>query len=240
MRSAALSSRVRRRTVTAALAVVTSAVLAGSATGTASGATPSVAVTPAAAVAAQVVPVADTRQTPPTTVMVIRHGEKPHGDEEGIDAAGHEDDSSLTRTGWERARKLTSTFGPPRAGLKRPARIYAARANAKGEGARTRETVAPLASKLGVAVNTRFGKGDEQALVRDASSRPGPALISWSHKNISKIADAFPGVTPRPPSSWPDDRFDVVWVFTRTATGWHFSQVPEMALAKDKASVIKG
>jgi hypothetical protein len=55
-----------------------------------------------------------------TVVMVIRHGEKPGGVNPGIDGNGQPDDSSLTATGWDRARRLVDLFapvsGPPRPG----------------------------------------------------------------------------------------------------------------------------
>jgi hypothetical protein len=63
-------------------------------------------------------------------------------------------------------------------------------------------------------------------------------LICWQHGEIPTIAAAFPSVTPTPPSQWPADRFDVIWTFTRTADGWHFAQMPELALSQDKATVI--
>src|SRR5690242_7692936 len=85
---------------------------------------------------------------PGTVVMVIRHAEKPDGGP-GVDADGKKDDSSLTAVGWQRANLLADLFDPasgqPRAGLVRPAAIYAAGANDDGEGKRPRETVAPLA-----------------------------------------------------------------------------------------------
>jgi hypothetical protein len=180
---------------------------------------------------------------PSDVVMVIRHGEKPDGSDHGVDAEGSEDDSSLTEIGWDRARRLVDLFdpapGPPRAGLARPTAIYAAGQNADGEGTRTRETVAPLADRLGIPVDTSFGKGDEKALVEHVIAQPGPTLISWQHGGLPAIARAFPGVTPTPPSEWPDDRFDVVWTFTRTVDGWHFAQLPELVLPQDHADVIQ-
>lgn len=179
-----------------------------------------------------------------TVVMVIRHGEKPDGVHPGIDANGRPDDSSLTATGWDRARRLVDLFapasGPPRSGLARPAAIYAARANGSGDGTRTRETVQALAAKLGITTDTSFGKGEETALVAHVMAEPGPTLISWQHGKIPAIAAAFPSVTPTPPSAWPDDRFDVVWMFTRTADGWHFTQVPELVLPQDQPTGIEG
>jgi broad specificity phosphatase PhoE len=175
--------------------------------------------------------------------MLIRHGEKPDGGLSGVDAAGNEDDSSLTEVGWQRAHLLVDLFDPaqsaPRAGLARPAAIYAAGVTDDGEGQRTRETVAPLADRLGIPVNTDYGRGQEKKLVDRVVDERGPVLISWQHGGITEIADAFPAVEPEPPSEWPDDRFDVIWTFTRTADGWHFAQVPEDLLPGDSPEPIE-
>jgi hypothetical protein len=180
---------------------------------------------------------------PASLVMVIRHAEKPDDETDGVDAEGREDESSLTPTGWDRADRLVDLFDPargsPRPGLARPATIYAAEANDEGEGQRTRETVAPLADRLGISTDTTFGKGDEEDLVEHVIRRPGPALISWQHGEIPAIADAFGSVSPAPPSEWPDDRFDVVWTFTKSADGWRFAQVPELVLPGDRADPIE-
>jgi len=43
-----------------------------------------------------------------------------------------------------------------------------------------------------------------------------------------------------PPRKWDDkDRFDLVWVFTRTAGIWRFEQVPQLLLAGDKPNPIE-
>lgn len=174
---------------------------------------------------------------PGTIIMIIRHGEKPVGPIPGIDPSGRPDPGSLTLTGWDRARRLIKVFAPPtttpRPGLARPKAIYAAGANESGEGARTRETVAPLAQRLGITVNTTYGKGEEDALATDVASQPGPTLICWQHGEIPALARAFPLVTPYPPSTWPDDRFDVIWTLTATEYGWRFAQFPELALPDD-------
>jgi hypothetical protein len=176
-------------------------------------------------------------------VMIIRHGEKPDGSHPGVDAKGNPDDSSLTETGWNRANRLVDLFAPaqhpPRSGLARPTAIYAAGATSDGEGMRTRETVQPLADALGITVNTKFGKGDEKALVKDATARSGVTLICWQHGEIPAIVEAFRAVSPAAPSTWPDDRFDVVWTLTRTTNGWHFAQLPELALPQDQPGVIQ-
>jgi broad specificity phosphatase PhoE len=229
------------RTITTIVALAASAVLAGCGTSTtptpgatAGGVAPSTRPTPGAMVASV---------APSTLVMIIRHGEKPDDSNPGVDADGNQDDSSLTETGWNRAHRLVDLFDPaqgsPRPGLAHPKAIYAAGANDDGDGARTRETVTPLADQLGIAVNTSFGKGDEKALVAHVIAQPGPTLISWQHGEIPTIAEAFPSVTPTPPSQWPDDRFDVVWTLAKTAHGWHFAQLPELVLPQDQAGVIE-
>jgi broad specificity phosphatase PhoE len=217
--------RTGLRTITTIVALVTSAVLAGCGTAPPPPRAPSGSAAPG------------------TLVMIIRHGEKPDASHPGVDADGNPDDSSLTEVGWTRAHRLVDLFDPPqtppRPGLGRPTAIYAASANDNGDGTRTRETVKPLADKLGIPVNTDFGKGDENALVEDVTAQPGPTLISWQHGEIPTIAAAFPSVTPTPPSQWPDNRFDVIWTLTKTADGWHFAQMPELALPQDQTSVIE-
>jgi hypothetical protein len=219
-----------RRTIIALLALAAAAMLAACDTGTGTGTAP----TPGAAAGGA---------TPHGLVMIIRHGEKPDGSHPGVDAHGNQDDSSLTEVGWDRAHRLVGLLNPaqgaPRPGLGRPTAIYAADANDDGEGTRTRETVTPLADALGIPVNTDFGKGDEEKLVKQAIAQPGPTLICWQHGEIPAIVDAFPSVTPTPPSQWPDDRFDVIWTFTRTADGWHFAQLPELVLPHDQATIIE-
>jgi hypothetical protein len=195
------------------------------------------------------VPVTPSARTSPSTaaaprlVMIIRHGEKPDGSQPGLDANGNEDSSSLTATGWDRAHRLVDLFDPPngalRAGLGRPTAIYAAGANDDGEGTRTRETVTPLADALGLPVNTDYGKGDEEKLVKHVTDQPGPTLICWQHGEIPGIVDAFPAVSPKPPSQWPDDRFDVIWTLTETPDGWTFAQLPELVLPQDSPDVIE-
>jgi broad specificity phosphatase PhoE len=244
----AAGSSTRRpvgRALTAFVALATSVLLAGC-----GAATPQAPVAPAGGIATSARPTptpAPTSDAVPlgTVVMVIRHGEKPEDNESGpgLDAKGVEDDSSLTAVGWDRAHRLVDLFDPAqdalRPGLMRPKAIYAAGANDNGEGQRTRETVQPLADRLGIPVNTSFGKGDEEKLIEHVLSQPGPTLISWQHGEIPGIAEAFPAATPTPPTEWPEDRFDVIWTLTKTADGWHFAQLPELVLPQDQASPIE-
>jgi hypothetical protein len=235
--SAAVSRRAVLRAIAAGGVLAASAIVAGCSAGNTQGGKP-----------------APTSTTPPnspapgTLVMIIRHGEKPDKSKglPGVDINGNpSDNSSLSQIGWERARALANIFDPPtghpRPGLARPTLIYAARATDQGDGERTRETVTPLAQRLGIPINTDFGKGHEAAMAAEISSRPGPTLICWQHGEIPALAEDFGYLIPTPPHTWPDDRFDVIW--TLTATGdrrWTFAQLPELALPTDRADTING
>jgi hypothetical protein len=186
---------------------------------------------------------------PPATptgalVMIIRHAEKPanSGAPHGIDVNGDPNPHSLIVRGWTRAGSLVQLFAPgtgtPRSGLARPAAVYAA-GGSGGEGHRPRETVTPLAGRLGVQVNTKFSKGGEAALAKECAGRTAPTLISWQHEEIPAILAAFGQVTPTPPARWPDDRFDVVWVITPSSGGWSFTQVPQLLLDGDSEEPVR-
>jgi hypothetical protein len=175
-------------------------------------------------------------------IMIIRHGEKPSdSDSHGMDSTGSPDAHSLTARGWTRARALVQLFAPvagaARPRLYRPTAIYAS-GGSGGEGRRTRETVTPLATYLRLPIDTRFSKGDESALARQVASRTGPTLICWQHGELPAIASALTTVSPTPPTSWPDDRFDLVWALAPSDAGWSFHQIPELLLDGDRDESI--
>ncbi|MFI6051512.1 hypothetical protein ACIBCO_15665 [Streptomyces violascens] len=178
-----------------------------------------------------------------TTIMIIRHGEKPGSGDPGFDEAGKQDKKSLTKRGWERSQALPRLFAPNGTGapvssgsapLPRPATIYAAADQGPDAGAhRMRQTVTPLAEVLHVPVNTEFAEGREKELAAAALAATAPVLICWEHSKIPPIVEALGasgagGV----PQKWPD-RFDLVWVFTRRAGTWTFRSVPQHLLTGD-------
>ena len=175
--------------------------------------------------------------------MILRHGEKPpdDGPPHGIDADGDKSEHSLTTTGWARAGALVELFASarsaPPAGLLRPGRLYASQGDSKSR--RPLETLTPLAARLGLTVDTSHAKADTAALAADLRAAGGVALVSWEHDAIPAIALALGTVTPPPPSEWPDDRFDLVWVLAANGAGWTFAQVPQQLLAGDSADVIR-
>jgi hypothetical protein len=46
------------------------------------------------------------------------------------------------------------------------------------------------------------------------------------------LAALLPGAPPVP-KIWPDNRFDLVWIFDRAGAGWSFSQVLQRLLPED-------
>ena len=130
---------------------------------------------------------------------------------------------------------------------------------------RTHETLRGLSDRLGIAITCDFGKGQEAQLAAAVlDSGCEVVLICWEHGHIPALASALPlagpalpgpalpgPVLPGPapagpppagviPQKWPDDRYDVIWTFTRTAgaAGYAFAQVPQLLLAGDSDSVI--
>ena len=176
-------------------------------------------------------------------VIVIRHAQKPtsHPKHLGVREDGTRDFESLTVRGWLHAGALAAVFGGPEphpveAHLDRPDFIFVAGTGKKqviidgksvtvgSHSRRPLETVTPMAERLGLEPLTIFTKGEEQALVRDALSRDGVVLICWQHEDIPTIGNLILGNDTTVPQSWPEDRYDLIWVFDRSGASWTFRQ----------------
>jgi len=184
---------------------------------------------------------------PAIRIMIIRHAEKPGGKTKGVNHAGAEDKEELIVRGWQRSGALVRLFDP-RGGkffdrrLERPATIFASRAGVHSKSLRPQHTVHALANKLGLKLDLRFPKGEEDDLAAAAMAAKGPVLIAWEHEAIPKIANAIVGDVTTCPQRWKGTRFDLVWVFHRKKDGhrWRFAQVPQMLLPGDsKAPIVE-
>jgi hypothetical protein len=180
-------------------------------------------------------------------IQIIRHAEKPSDTPppHGVDANGDHDKESLIVQGWQRAGALAAFFAPS-GGLFQnpyiatPQFVYASQVGQSSKSERPQETITPLVAKLGtnVEVNFNFSKGQEASLAASAIACTGVVLICWQHENIPDIANNIP-VSPNNktpvPDQWPDDRFDVVWIFDfdTSAGGYTFNQVPQLLLDGD-------
>ena len=103
------------------------------------------------------------------------------------------------------------------------------------------ETIMPLADKLKLTINSSFQRSDCKRMVEDAVSRKGVVLICWQREYIPEIAEEILGKKNIAPSEWPDDRFDMIWVFdlNRRSLKYKFKQVPQKLLARDRGIPIK-
>ncbi len=178
-------------------------------------------------------------QTPPLTILMIRHGEKPISGAlpNGITADGSVSDHSLTVRGWQRAGALVAFFSQPGTGLV-PNTVFAASGSLGTHGLRSRETVMPLVAKLGNSISTRFdlGVGQERDVAEAILGCSGTVLVAWEHHNLPVIASHFPLNPTEPPvPAYPDNRFDLVWRFDYdiAISAYRWRQTPQLLLAGD-------
>ncbi|GAC1659020.1 MAG: hypothetical protein NVS4B13_02950 [Candidatus Elarobacter sp.] len=176
--------------------------------------------------------------------MLIRHGEKPPKTgppPAGVRADGSEHEQSLIVRGWQRAGALAQFFAVPwDPAIERPTYLYSPpEQGTEGDHGRPFQTITPLAAKLGVTHDARFVLDAEAELVRDVRTRGGVIVIAWEHKRVPRIANAILRDETTAPQSWPDERFDVAWVFDlQPDGGYRFSQRPQLLLAGDRPEVI--
>ncbi|MFM0213690.1 phosphoglycerate mutase family protein [Paraburkholderia sediminicola] len=181
----------------------------------------------------------------PDRIMFIRHAEKPDASEgTGIEADGKADAESLAVRGWQRAGALARFFCPveeKHSARLTPATVFAAGNGPASKSKRSMQTVAPLVALLRATsqVNyiTTYLKDDGAALMTDVLTQSGIVLIAWEHKVLPPLIGHVPGA-PAVPATWPEDRFDIVWILDRAAGRWSFSQHPQLLLAGDSAEPI--
>ena len=178
-------------------------------------------------------------------IMLIRHAEKPAGTEPpfGITVDGAMDPLSLTVVGWQRAGALVELFDPAvgavRSSLARPMHLFASNPGTNGSK-RPLETITPLSQRLKLAVKASVAPAATTQIAKILAATSGTSLTAWQYQGIPAIARHLGAVHPAPPTNWPPDRFDIVWVFTRQQDGsWKFAQVPQLLLAGDRHTVIK-
>jgi hypothetical protein len=179
-------------------------------------------------------------------IMIVRHAEKPaaSGAPYGVATDGAQDAESLIVAGWQRAGALAVLFAPSHGplqnpGLATPQFLFASGVAKHSESERPQETLTPLANKLGLIIATGSLKGQESQVAAQAIACGGIALIGWEHENVPLIANAILGNDTTAPQTWPDERFDLVWVFDLQPDGTYaFSQVPQQVLAGDLPTVI--
>jgi hypothetical protein len=177
-----------------------------------------------------------------TKIMVIRHAEKPSNSPltYGVTLEGERESESLTVRGWQRAGALVSFFAPTNGSfqnqsLAEPQFLYASKPTRRNGSRRPMETITPLAEKLANRINSHFSKDEPKEMLEEAFLCGGVVLICWQHEFIPKIANYILGDNVTSPQDWPEDRFDMVWVFSKDSESadYSFKQVPQNLLKGD-------
>jgi len=175
------------------------------------------------------------------TILLIRHAEKPerHTTARGVSEEGTLDANELTVQGWQRAGALAQLFTSATTrhpALTAPSRLFAAARTPESSSRRSISTLEPLARVIGHPVQTSFGPGQEQELATHVCQLDGTTLIAREHKRLPRLAANISNDGTQPPVNWPDDRFDLVWIFVSEADGTRrFVQVAQRPLAGDRA-----
>jgi hypothetical protein len=179
-------------------------------------------------------------------IMVVRHAEKPTSDIPGVTFDGRRESESLTVRGWQRAGALVAFFAPADncftdPALAQPQYLYASKPTRRNGSFRPVETITPLAEKLAIRINSNFQKNETQQMLDEVFLCSGVVLISWQQEFIPAIANYIMGSRTATPQDWPEDRFDMVWVFERdtNSDNYSFQQVAQTLLMGDWATPIK-
>jgi hypothetical protein len=200
-----------------------------------------------------------------TRIMIIRHAEKPgvyNGqtyfgvNAEGT-ASGKYGAKELITLGWARAGALVTLFAPPwgpKATLATPQALFGSSPGDSSDGdnnsnpsQRPYETLTPLAAALGsngqaLPINKSFSKKQYDKMVTAALACNGPVLVCWQQEGIPAIGQSILTQTKTPsasitiPTSWPSNRYDLVWIFDRSngeGPVTSFSILAQMLLAGD-------
>lgn len=178
----------------------------------------------------------------PQSIVFTRHAEKPgeHGAPHGVNQHGETDSHSLSVRGWTRAGALAALIGhAPVAGwpgVDRPTRVFATKPSEKTKSRREVDTAMPTAQRVGVEIDESFAHGDESKLAKALLESSEPAFVVWHHGNLPELLGHLP-ISNREaiPNAWPEDRFDLLWVLTKSGDAYAFSEVAQDLLDGDAA-----
>jgi hypothetical protein len=145
----------------------------------------------------------------PAQVIIIRHADKPADDE----------DVNLSAKGRRRAAAWVSflTQDPRVLTNGTPVALFAAGSNKDDHSRRPEETLAPLAKKLELPIQTQFRNRDYALLARELTRNPAytgkTVLVCWVHDFMPELAGAL-GIPPNHRKKWKSDDYSRVWLIT--------------------------
>jgi len=170
------------------------------------------------------------------TVMFIRHAEKPEKSEKGVTRSGEHDEHSLSVRGWTRAGALAALFAnaDSRALLEEPQRIIATEPDHAYKSKREHDTALPTAHRLGLDIEATTIPDDYSTLAGSITRSTTPTLVVWHHGSIPAFLSAFPvGNAEQVPTSWPEARFDLMWVLSANGDSYRWQSVDQRLLRGD-------
>jgi hypothetical protein len=180
--------------------------------------------------------------------MLMRHAEKPakDGAPHGVTLEGERSKESLEPRGWQRAGALANLFAPTdghmqNSSLVKPRFLYASKPLRRKGSQRPMETITPLAEKLALQINLHYERSDVEGVVDEVLSRRGPVLMCWQREYIPEIASYILDTDKGVPELWPEDRFDLIWVFDLDlrSNRYKFKQIPQRLLMGDSTAPIR-
>jgi hypothetical protein len=178
-------------------------------------------------------------------IMLIRHGEKA-GDPDpsrGVDEHGGGDVQSLSIRGWQRAGALVRFFSnralAKETGIAVPSFLFACAVALGHESKRCEQTLAPLSRNLGIPVRTGYTKGDEESFANAVELIDEHVLVCWEHEMLPSLGCALTGRGNKVPDVWPEDRYDLIWIFERKRGKRRFEQIGQRLLAGDNSEPIE-
>lgn len=140
----------------------------------------------------------------PAQIIIVRHGEKPPGDE-----------ANLTTKGRERAQALAVFFkeDPFVLDFGLPTAIYAFKALSD----RAPETMTPLALQLGIPIDADFTSQVPEMIaeliLNDSTYDGKMVLLCWDHSRLPLLISALKGPMIHKP---PSERYDLIYKLTYT------------------------
>jgi hypothetical protein len=181
-----------------------------------------------------------------TKIMLMRHAEKPakDGAPYGVTLEGERSKESLRIRGWQRAGALITLLAPAAqvelVSLATPSFLFASKPLRRKGSKRPIETITPLAERLALKINSSFERSDCEGVVEEVLSCSGVVLICWQREYIPEIASHILGSKKIAPANWPEDCFDMIWVFDldRVSNRYKFTQVPQNLLAGDATTPV--
>ena len=162
----------------------------------------------------------------PAQVILLRHAEEP----------AKEADRHLSDLGRTRAEALVSlliTNSGPLSNLP-PVALFASKPSKDGEGLRPRETLEPLAKRLGVQVQSAFSRKDHARLIRQIVHDPAyegkTVVICWVHEYLDEMAGELGAGRVAP---WRKEVYDRMWVVRWVGARAVLTDTPQRLLSGD-------